>query len=176
MFPALPQNLGPWLFVFWAVAFLCFWPLTIAMVSLVGGWHQLAKKYPAEETTFRIAGENNGKRFRWASLVMGPSYFPTNYGHCVNLVVNDLGTRMAVTPLIRTLHPPLFIPWSAVESCTMGRELRFFTCITVNVSGVKNALKFYGKCAEEIDRVWSIRGSRTQVNAAVRDYVDAERG
>jgi hypothetical protein len=175
MFPALPQNLGPWLFVFWGLAFLCFWSLVVAMISFVGGWHTLAKTYPAEETTFRIASENTGKQFRWTSLVMGPRYFPTNYGNCVNVVVSDLGIRVAVTPLFRTLHPPIQIPWSAIESCTLGKQMLLFKCATTNVTDVKNPLKFFGKCAEEIDRVWSNRASGDERVASGDDYVDAER-
>lgn len=173
--PALPQNLGPWLFLLWAVLFLCFWSLVIALMSLLGGWHYLAKAYPAEETTFRIAGDRTGKRFRWTSLVMGPRYFPTNYGNCVNVVVSDLGIRIAVTPLFRSLHPPILVPWSAIESCNLGRQMLLFTCATINVSRVNNALKFYGKCAEEIDRVWSTRVTGSQASSTAYDYVDAER-
>jgi hypothetical protein len=175
MMPALPQNLGPWLFVFWAVLFLCFWSLVVALISIVGGWRYLAKSYPAEETTFRIAGGNVGKRFRWTSLVLGPRFFPTNYGNCVNVVVNDLGIRIAVMPLFRTLHPPILIPWSAIERSTLDRQFQFFTRATVEVTGSAHPLRFYGNCAREIDRVWAGRETSVNVEAARRNYVNFKR-
>jgi len=137
----------------------------VAIISKVGGWYQLSKLYPAEETTYRMADESTNKSFRWASLVMGPPYFPTNYGNCLSVVVSAQGIRVAVGLLFRTLHPPLFIPWSAVRNCTLDRTLAIFTRATVEITGVAHPLQFYGNCAREIDRVWIARIAPAQTAA-----------
>lgn len=170
-FPPLP-NIAPWEAVVGSAALLAFSCLVVAIVSVIGGWYRLSKLYPAEETTYRMADETTSKKYRWASLVMGPPYFPTNYGNCLNVVVSDQGVRIAVGLLFRTLHPPIFIPWSAVESCTLDRQFAIFTRATVEIDGIAHPLRLFGNCAREIDRLWKERATLPQY--ATREF-DVER-
>jgi hypothetical protein len=151
----LPPNLAPWEAVLTGAALLVFWCFVIAMVSVIGGWHRLSKLYPAEETSFRIANQDDGKIFRWASLVMGPRYFPTNYGNCVNVNLSAIGVRLWVMLLVRPMHPPLLIPWTAIESCRLDKELLIFDCAAIQVRGVASPLRIFGRAGRAINHYWS---------------------
>jgi hypothetical protein len=153
----LPPNFAFWEAVLIGAALPIFWCLIIAFASVLGGWYRLSKLYPADQTRFGIAGENDGRRFSWTTLVMGPPLFPTNYGNCVNVVVNEWGIRVDVALLFRTLHPPFLIPWSAVENCRLDRQLAIFTRATVEVAGVPYPLRFYGRAARAIECQWTER-------------------
>ena len=155
MNPPWPPAPDPWFFVVGVVCGIGFWCCVLAMVSYVGGWHSLAKTYRDEATSFRIAAGEEGRRFRWASLSMGPSYFPTNYGSCVNLVIDDHGIGLKVSLIFRFLHPPLLIPWSAIEKCELDKLFFFYWRATVHLIGRPHPLRFYGRCAQEVERVWS---------------------
>src|SRR5262245_25875598 len=109
--PPLPD----WEFLLLGIPILMlFWSGIIAVVSVIGGWYTLAKRFRQEETTFRIGGATNGevKKFGWSTLKMGPRFFPTNYGSCVTVSVGEQGIGLKVMPGFRILHPPLLIPWS----------------------------------------------------------------
>jgi hypothetical protein len=124
-----------------------------AMASFIGGWHTLAGAYRDEETTFRVV--DAGKRFRWASLTLGPTFFPTNYGNCLTIAVDDEGIAVAVMSyLLRFMHPPLLLPWSSVESCDLDQPFRIFRRATVRVPILRYPLRFYGRAAPEIYRKW----------------------
>ena len=77
--------------------------LVIALVSLIGGWHSLAKLYRREETTFTIGDDGPVEKYRSASLKLGPKYFPTNYGNCTTVSLSDRGVGLSVMPLFRGL-------------------------------------------------------------------------
>lgn len=48
-----------------------------------------------------------------------------NYGSCLMLGANAEGLFVSVLFFFRVGHPPLFIPWSEVESATHYRSLLF---------------------------------------------------
>ena len=87
-----------------------FWSGIIAGIAYLGGWHALARHFRLEQTTFRISDAADGKRFRCASMSMGPKNFPTNYGNCLTIRVHSEGIDLKVWPIFRILHPPLRIP------------------------------------------------------------------
>ncbi|MGD9635064.1 MAG: hypothetical protein AB7G28_02905 [Pirellulales bacterium] len=156
-----PLQPADWQFALVAIPLLLvFWSLVIAIVSLVGGWHNLAKQFRRQETTFRISTEPIEK-FRWASLKMGPVYFPTNYGSCVTVTLSDDGLGLAVMPLIRPLHPPLLIPWNAIEGCTLGKELALFDRAKVQLREFANPLRIYGRAGRAVYRNWLSKDART---------------
>ena len=120
---AAPPPLADWQFVMLAIPLMAgFWSLVIALVSLIGGWHSLAKLYRREETTFTIGDGGPVEKYRWASLKLGPKFFPTNYGNCTTVSLSDRGIGLSVMPLFRSLHPPLLIPWSAIEIAGLVRN------------------------------------------------------
>jgi hypothetical protein len=153
------QQLVPdWQFLLLAIpAFLFFWSGVVASISIVGGWHNLAKRFRQEETTFRISGEARGtlEKFRWSSLKMGPKFFPTNYGNCITVTLSDDGIGLKVMLLFRPLHPPLLIPWSAIESIETGQELLLFERTSIQIQGLANPIRIYGRAGQAIERYWT---------------------
>ena len=155
---AAPPPLADWQFALLAIPlFLAFWSLVIAMVSVIGGWHGLARLYRREETTFSIGGDDPVDKYRWASLKMGPKFFPTNYGNCITVSLSERGLGLSVMPLFRTLHPPLLIPWTAIENCELGKEVGLFDRALIQVQGVANPLRIYGRAGRAIAGYWSER-------------------
>lgn len=159
MNPALPP-LPNWLMSFvWILLWIGLWCLVVAAISLIGGWNALAKSYRRGESTFRIAGQEEGVRFRWASLSMGLPFFPANYGNCVTVFVGEQGIGVNVMPLFRVLHPPLLIPWNAIEKCKLDRWLRVYWRATVNLRDLRYPVCFYGRAGKEISRAWALPGT-----------------
>ncbi len=102
--------------------FVIAWLFACSMISLMGGWHRLAEK-------FRAISEIHGEEIRFASMAIGTDLFPARYRRVLFVTVGPAGIGLSVIFFFRALHPPLFIPWSAVESanasgrgwCTMSR-------------------------------------------------------
>jgi hypothetical protein len=157
MIAAAPPNLD-WEFLFLAVPlFIGIWSAVLAFVSLIGGWHGLAKLYRREETTFSIGDDRPVEKFGWTSLKMGPKFFPTNYGNCITVSLSDDGIGLRVMPLFRPLHPPLLIPWTSIESCQRGKEIQIFDRAVIQVQGVAHQIRIYGRAARAIERLWTAR-------------------
>lgn len=103
--------------LFFPVLFVVFWLLLVTTISRIGGWHALAH-------TFRAPTLGRGKSYRFVSGCMSGS-LPARYGGCLALRVQEDGFYLIMwVALFRFQHPPLFIPWSAVES--VSEEYRFF--------------------------------------------------
>jgi hypothetical protein len=124
------------------------------VISHLGGWHTLAQTHPWETTTFDITTEQSAKRFRWSSMTMGPNTFLTNYGSCVNVVVAEDGLGMSVALLFRAVHPPIFIPLNAVDTCEQGRVFWKFRRTAIVLKDWPHPLCFSGQCAAEIEVAW----------------------
>jgi len=84
--------------------FLGFWMLVCTIISLFG-WSDLAKRYRAHSPA-------TGTRYSGQSVVIGRS---GNYRGCVTFHIAKEGLHLAVFPVFRAGHPPLFFPWSAVR-------------------------------------------------------------
>lgn len=87
------------------------WLTLCGLLARIGGWANLAKD-------FRTHDNQEGERFLFASGRLGNRLFPANYGNCLIVTVNARGIRLAILLPFRFQHPPLFLPWSAMESVT----------------------------------------------------------
>jgi hypothetical protein len=154
LFGQAPPGLQPLPFL---LLFLLGWCGITVSISLVGGWHALAKKYRLEKTSFHIEENTGEKRFRCASMAIGPAYFPTHYGNCLTIGVSSRGILLRAWPLLRLMHPPLMIPWSDVEKCEMASEYLIFKRTSIYVCGTTAPLRFYGRAGTEIFSAWSRR-------------------
>lgn len=103
------DNLPPYVFL---PLFAGFWCAIEAVLSLLGGWHRLAKRYPDQPFP-------SGDLFRFSSASMGFG-LPVNYGSCLFVRVSERGVRLSTLFLFRFMHPPMFIPWSEFTSCQKG--------------------------------------------------------
>ena len=92
--------------------FIGLWVSICVVISLAGGWFQLAQSY-------RASGDFIGPTIHWQS---GSLRYVANYRSCLITGSNESGLYLGVCFLFRVAHPPLFIPWSDV-SITHGKLL-----------------------------------------------------
>ena len=125
--------------------FPCFALLWVAMTGVLAtlsGWSSLA-------TRFRSNQAVQGERFRFASASLGARWFPVTYGNCLFVTVAPSGFGLSVLVLFRLMSPPLFIPWSEVESATEGRFL-FKRFTALRVVGHWSHVKVYGRVGQAL--------------------------
>ena len=91
------EKIFPYLFPFF---FIFLWVTVLFILAYIGGWSRLAQYYQTQSTF-------EGERWNFKSGRMGV----TNYSGCLTIGVNDRGLYLAVFPIFRVGHPPLFIPW-----------------------------------------------------------------
>jgi hypothetical protein len=60
-------------------------------------------------------------------------------------------------PLLRVLHPPLLIPWSAIEKCELDKWFLVYWRARVYLNGRRYPLCFYGRAGQEMFRQWTRR-------------------
>jgi hypothetical protein len=88
--------------------FVGFWCLILKVLSLAA-WGRLAKSYEARARPEGIA-------FRWRSARMAS----VNYSGCLTFVVAPEGLHLSTMFFFRPSHPPLLVPWSAIELTGSG--------------------------------------------------------
>ncbi len=81
--------------------FIGMWSFVCLLISLFGGWWKLAANYQASEPP-------QGERFGMQSCRLGWA----NYNNCVVIHLSEAGIHLAVWPIFRIAHPPLFLPWA----------------------------------------------------------------
>lgn len=142
------QLLEPqWFFLF----FCCLWFFISAALSLGGGWFSLSRE-------FRTYDDVSGERFRFRSGSLGRWPFPvTGYGNCLFLTVNDRGFRLSILFLFRFLSPPLYIPWSAVQSVQSKRFL-FVPYALIRLKRGWPAIAIRGDAGEYLAGAYARRG------------------
>ncbi len=118
------------------------WLGACALISLMGGWHRLAEK-------FRATSEIHGEQIRFASMAIGTGLFPARYRRVLFVTLGPAGIGLSVIFPYRLLHPPLFIPWSAVESAQRERSW-LVNHVAVNIRGFEKRLFFRGTAGKKI--------------------------
>src|SRR5437879_535157 len=81
----------------------------MTLISNLGGWAAIARQY-------RATGTLSGKTFWLQSARFGWC----DYNGCLTIRITDEGLRLSMLPPFRPGHPPIFLPWSAlnvVEVC-----------------------------------------------------------
>ena len=138
-----------WFFPLFAVM----WLAISGSLSGIGGWFSLAR-------TLRALEPASGRRFRFVSGSMGAKIFPVSYGGCLFVTINSKGFGLALLFPFRFLSPPLFIPWSQVESV----ETRKFLFVDRTVVGIRDQWPLVsirgaaGRCLDETYR--AVRSGR----------------
>jgi hypothetical protein len=94
------------------IFFVCFWVALCYMISLMSGWHYLARHYKRDR---HPEGESWG--FQSARL-----RYRSSYGGCLFFSANRRGFWLSIMFPFRPGHPPLFFPWSEV-SVSMEKRL-----------------------------------------------------
>lgn len=94
------------------IAAIPIWGIVSILISHIGGWWALSKRYPAD-------GNCECKTFRMRSGRIGLA----NYGMCLVLTICESGLRMSVLFPFRIGHPPIFIPWNEFHRVMESRIL-----------------------------------------------------
>jgi hypothetical protein len=79
--------------------------LSLAMVSLAGGWHELSKRFRLDNPFDGITEGMQSGRMR----------FFGNSKNSLRLGADAEGLYLSVPALFRFMHPPLFVPWREIE-------------------------------------------------------------
>jgi hypothetical protein len=102
-----PNPLPPWIGYAFLPAFAALWCFICWLISIIGGWSQLANRYRCRD---RIVGT----AWSFQSADVRGMFLPTGYGGCLRVVANHDGIGFSVLFPFRVGHPPLFFPWSEI--------------------------------------------------------------
>ena len=143
----------PYFFALFAIM----WLGICTLLSRLGGWHTLAKRFP-------IYPMRPGRSYYAASMWMG-SPLPASYSGCIRIRVSPDGIGLRIWPMFRVGHPPISIPWSAVSGCYQKRHL-FVLATTVEVQeNPRQSFAVRGRAApSDLRRVVEVIPSRFQVS------------
>ena len=94
------------------VVFPLFWCFVCLLLAKFGGWSAMAAEVRATETP-------RGALSRMQSGKVGI----VRYRHVLTIGVQDDGLYLAVFPLFRAGHPPVFVPWSQVSVIRRRKQL-----------------------------------------------------
>jgi hypothetical protein len=132
----------------WVVpAFIVFWLMICGLLSLLGGWFELAQR-------FKSADGVDGEHFYFRSGAIGWRSFPVSYGGCLFATIGPKGIALSILFPFRFLHPRLVIPWSAVERCDRVKFL-FINQFAVQLTGFNRRLLFRGALGGRILEEWT---------------------
>ena len=135
----MPTYMEPQWFL---LLFVVMWFGVTALLSRLGGWSSLAEQ-------LRATQPESGDSFRFASGSVGAKVFPVNYGSCLFITVNDSGFHISVLFLFRFQSPPLFIPWSQVESVE-EKKLLFMHRVVIRVRNQWPVISVWGRAGQSI--------------------------
>jgi len=96
-----------WFLLGFVPLFLAVWFLSMHLIARVGGWRDLARLYRVDTP---IAGAREWRNRR------GKMRYGTGYNGCLNVAANAMGLHLSLWPIFRPAHPPLFIPWTDIET------------------------------------------------------------
>lgn len=91
-----------------AVGFPLLWVAICAFASACG-WGALAPRYRRRDEVPTV-------EYGWQTVQVVAGWLTANYGGCTTVGVNADGLFLRVAWLFRPCHPPLFIPWAAIEA------------------------------------------------------------
>lgn len=97
------------------IFFIGAWVGVLAIISIMGGWRNLARMYRATQSF-------SGNRFYFQS---GGMRRGTSYNNCLTVGANLYGLYLSVFLPFRFAHPPLFIPWEDISTKFHGKGWLF---------------------------------------------------
>lgn len=132
------------------------WIAISVFLSYVSGWASLT-------AYFRAAQPVSGQHFRFVSAFMGAKWLPISYKGCLFVKVNDEGFCFSLFFLFRFWSPPLFIPWSEVESVEEKSSFLWGRHIALRIRNQWPTILLggeVGQCILDTYRTFSPRPSR----------------
>ena len=122
------------------------WLLVTGVLSRIGGWASLA-------TRFRGTPPVGGENFRFVSGSVGKKGLPVSYRNCLFVHVGERGFGLALLFLFRFQSPPLFIPWSQVESVA-EKKILFARYVVICLRNQWPAISLRGPAGKRIQEVY----------------------
>ncbi|HOP62382.1 MAG TPA: hypothetical protein PK358_09605 [Spirochaetota bacterium] len=119
------------------VFFAGLWCAVLSILSLVGGWNRLSKKFAAPEHLINAGKEHTFQSVRFRVV---------NYSLCVKVRITETGIILDVMKLFRFMHRPLFIPYTEMKDPSTGKFITDY--IVFRLDNIK--IEIYGSSAEEI--------------------------
>jgi hypothetical protein len=133
---------------FWFLLFFVgMWLLVTGVLSRVSGWASLA-------TEFRVTQPISGENFRFVSGSVGKKGFPVSYRNCMSVSVGERGLGLSLLFLFRFQSPPLFIPWSQVESVA-EKKVFFARYVVICPRNQWPAISLRGPAGRRIQEVYA---------------------
>jgi hypothetical protein len=123
-------------------AFAAFWCFVLWLISRLGGWSEIAGKYPA-------TARPDGLHLTGRSLRLRPF---TNYNGCLHVTLSPAGIYMFPWAIFRIGHKPILIPWSCVGLVEEGRFIVRYYSVPIEAGGKRMVLSIPGEGAEWIRR------------------------
>ena len=124
------------------------WLGVTGLLSHIAGWPALAKRFRSDQFT-------DGETFYFASGSIGSStLFPVNFSSCLFFTVGNLGFRISILFPFRFLTPPLFIPWSEVQSITEKR-LWLFRHAVIQIRGSSTKIMVPGRVGKCVTQTYA---------------------
>jgi hypothetical protein len=119
----------------------------ICGVTALRGWQSYGSRYRGQRDF--PAGVQT---FSGQSMMIGGNVAPANYRHVVTVGYDDQGIYLRMGKFFRPFHPPVFVPWSAVNEVEQKKAIKgFYTA--VQVSGMSR-LVFFRNLGDEIQTKW----------------------
>lgn len=115
-----PHSWALWIILPFYV--LAVWLLVSAIISFIGGWTTLAKRFRSDSPFTGELVKNQSGNMRWIA----------GYGNCLTVGSNRAGLYLATKPLFRFRHPSLLIPWS--EIVITRKRILFFPVVRFGLS------------------------------------------
>lgn len=118
--------------------FVAGWIGISSIISFLGGWFWLAKRFPLPEHAGIVL-----QSYSWRSLNLN---YLAGYSGCVNMKVTDSGLILKTSFLFSVFHRAMFLPWPSVSDLELKKGLLRRVVFRVG----KSRLVFYGKAAIKI--------------------------
>jgi hypothetical protein len=145
-----------WLIPLIVLAFpIFFGAMWIGVVSLLGamsGWRGMAAAFPAVQ-------DPTAQRFSFGSASIGWRGFPVSYKSILTVDVGDYGIGLSVMRMFGFNHPPMSIPWQAVESCQQG-FYAFWTGVEVRLRDGGGRIVLRGRPGAAVMARWTQSAAR----------------
>lgn len=112
---------GIFVTLFTAIYFL------VCFITAARGWMSYGSRYRSE---FEFPA--NAQNFGAQSMMIGGNIAPANYRHAVTVGLSEDGIHLRMGTFFKSFHPPLFVPWDAVERVSQEKAIKgVYTAVNV---------------------------------------------
>ncbi len=122
--------------------FIAGWLGITSLISLLGGWFWLARKFPFSNDIGSII-----QSFSWKSLNLN---YLAGYSSCINIKITEKGLILKPSLLFSALHKPIFLTWTDISDLELKNG--FFKKLSFHAG--KSRIVIYGKVAVIIQSVF----------------------